>query len=551
MKRIILVLGLLLQFCFCNAQGWTYVGVGEWEDPFWIYDGNPWKSQVRVEESNSNPNVFRVTLWEGCQPIIHCNNPQKVYMETYSSPNSNGDLVTIIQICEENGWHMNYDDGQAKYLYGNLENNIVRIPGNYFMYYANDDIDGRAIGDANRNMIFKLPSNGDSSLQSGIYFGITAFNHLPKFMPIQLIDGSNKHKFQQFVNSQKMDDYTYLYYSVDQAIESMLSKTYPKDLQSAAIITFTDGNDDGSLEKAPNVSWTDTDYQRYVSNKIKNTAIQKNKVDAFSIGLKGKDIGDYNYALFKSNLLALASDNSKASEVSNMSEVEYKLNKIIDELQDSWQNKKVQVKINMRGTGDIIRFTLDKTRSEMNNNPENSKLWIEGVFSRDDLSLNNVVYHGFTSSSGTKVFAQQVKVDNKTKYQFTFEDLRDKNGDILKTGEINFWHKNSSTPAWQPHTEFGGGSDVKTETAYSSAVVMLVMDCSSSLGESDFTKLKSIVNSVISRLADKESSVESVIVDTPDMPIEYYNLNGIRVENPRNGIFIQRKGTEVKKVLIK
>lgn len=541
-----------MQVFFCKAETWTYIGLGEWEDPFWTKNGGPWKGKVKVEESNSQPNVFRVTMSEVWQVIVHCNDPQKVYVEPYTHITTAGNYFTVIQLCQENGWYSIDSNGDRHYLYGYIEDNVVKIKGSSFIYYEDDDVDGRQRCSTYRNLIFKLPSNGDASLKSGIYFGITAFNHLPRFMPLQVIDGSNKQDFQQFVNAQEMDDYTYLYYSVDEAIEALLSRNYPKDLNSVAIITFTDGNDDGSLEVAPNSSWTDIEYQSYISNKIKNTAVQRKKLEAFSIGLKGEDIGDYNYELFSSNLLALASDPIKATEVSNMSEVEYNLNQIIDQLQESWQNKKVQVKINMRGTGDIIRFTLDKTRSEMNNDPEKSDLWIEGVFSRDDLSLNNVIYHGFTSTSGDKVVAEQVKVDNKTKYQFTFENLRDNNGEILVTGEINFWHKNSSTPAWQPHTEFGGGSDVQTETEYSSAVVMLVMDCSSSLGESDFVKLKSVVNSVIERLADKKSNINIITLDDEDdAPVEYYNLNGIRVENPTNGIFIQRKGSKVNKILIR
>lgn len=537
------------------ADSWASIGKGFYKDPFWYMAGKPLSGEVDIEESYETPGYYRFkTLLGGSsEPYIYvnCANPNKVYVNPYTAVNTNGDSVTIIQLCEENGWWYINSDGQTQYLYGSIENNIATIPGNYFIRYFNDDTSGRELLSTNSNFILKLPSDGDRSLQSGIYFGITAFNHLPKFMPMQLIDGSNKKLFQQFVNSQEMDDYTYLYYSVDQAIKAILDKTYPKDLGSAAIITFTDGNDDGSLERAPDKSWTDIDYQGYISNKIKNTYIQRTKLEAFSIGLKGEDIGDYNYTLFKSNLFALASDDNKATEVNNMSEVEYTLNKIIDQLQKSWLNKKIQVKINMRGTGDKIRFTLDKTRAEMNNNPENSDLWIEGIFSREDLSLNDIVYHGFKSSSEKKVVAEQVTVAGKTKYQFTFENLRDGDGEVLKTGEINFWHKNSSTPAWQPHTEFGGDSDVKTETEYSSSVVMLVMDCSSSLGDRDFTKLKNVVNSVIERLADKKSVIEYVTIDEEDAPVEYYTLQGIRIKNPTSGIYIQRQGNNVKKIFIR
>lgn len=43
--------------------------------------------------------------------------------------------------------------------------------------------------------------------------------------------------------------------------------------------------------------------------------------------------------------------------------------------------------------------------------------------------------------------------------------------------------------------------------------------------------------------------IEDVVAE--DAPVEYFNLQGIRVENPSNGIFIRRQGNTVTKVLVK
>ncbi|MDE5877784.1 MAG: Omp28-related outer membrane protein [Muribaculaceae bacterium] len=40
-------------------------------------------------------------------------------------------------------------------------------------------------------------------------------------------------------------------------------------------------------------------------------------------------------------------------------------------------------------------------------------------------------------------------------------------------------------------------------------------------------------------------------IEAPDMEAEYYTLQGIRISNPENGIFICKKGSKVKKVVIK
>ena len=49
------------------------------------------------------------------------------------------------------------------------------------------------------------------------------------------------------------------------------------------------------------------------------------------------------------------------------------------------------------------------------------------------------------------------------------------------------------------------------------------------------------------------SDIEDIVVDadSSDAPVEYYNLQGIRVENPANGIYIRRQGSTITKVTIK
>lgn len=47
-----------------------------------------------------------------------------------------------------------------------------------------------------------------------------------------------------------------------------------------------------------------------------------------------------------------------------------------------------------------------------------------------------------------------------------------------------------------------------------------------------------------------QSGVESVEVSAEDAPVEYYNLQGVRVDNPTPGIYIQRQGNKVRKVRV-
>lgn len=46
------------------------------------------------------------------------------------------------------------------------------------------------------------------------------------------------------------------------------------------------------------------------------------------------------------------------------------------------------------------------------------------------------------------------------------------------------------------------------------------------------------------------ASVENLVVEDANAPVEYFNLQGIRVANPENGIFIRRQGAKATKVIL-
>lgn len=48
-----------------------------------------------------------------------------------------------------------------------------------------------------------------------------------------------------------------------------------------------------------------------------------------------------------------------------------------------------------------------------------------------------------------------------------------------------------------------------------------------------------------------QTAVETISVNDENAPVEFYNLQGIRVENPANGIFVRRQGNNVTKVVIR
>jgi hypothetical protein len=49
----------------------------------------------------------------------------------------------------------------------------------------------------------------------------------------------------------------------------------------------------------------------------------------------------------------------------------------------------------------------------------------------------------------------------------------------------------------------------------------------------------------------ESAGVGNVMVDNSNAPVEYFNLQGVRVANPTSGLYIRRQGTTTAKVLVK
>lgn len=68
-------------------------------------------------------------------------------------------------------------------------------------------------------------------------------------------------------------------------------------------------------------------------------------------------------------------------------------------------------------------------------------------------------------------------------------------------------------------------------------------DGSVRIGGENFTITKAVIS-------NPESGIDDINADR-NAAVEYFNLQGIRVDNPTNGIYIRRQGADVKKVIVK
>jgi len=74
-------------------------------------------------------------------------------------------------------------------------------------------------------------------------------------------------------------------------------------------------------------------------------------------------------------------------------------------------------------------------------------------------------------------------------------------------------------------------------------------------GKYNITFVVSLYNNATSlyviNFEDSTSGIDDIEADGTDVPAEYFNMQGVRVENPQNGLYIKRQGTTVTKVIIR
>jgi uncharacterized repeat protein (TIGR02543 family) len=171
--------------------------------------------------------------------------------------------------------------------------------------------------------------------------------------------------------------------------------------------------------------------------------------------------------------------------------------------------------------GTKIRFTFDNITD-----PGMSNFYIEGTYKRDSNPrlLENVVYQGLTSSSGTTVTG---RMDGVFIF-FTFENVSTTSGGSIPTSDTKQSTYVTSESKWQPNVEFGKAGDVVPIEEKKSAVIMLVLDCTTSLGDTKFASMKSAANGFIDILLGGT---------TPPTPSPYtvsFNANGGTGITPSN-----------------
>ena len=344
-----------------------------------------------------------------------------------------------------------------------------------------------------------LPSEGTDL--PGLYMGITGFNQQLYTKDISLLNRDTKGSFTNFVSSLSTQDATVLYYAVDKSLDALNDAPYPINLSNVAIVTFTDGLDQGSLMLTDKGYSSDVQYAAALSSRICSMMVHGCPLQAYSIGLKGSDVT--NDAMFMSSLHSLATGEDNVALVNDISEVTAQFNSIANHLVEKSSTYSHALTLTIPGisNGTRIRFTFDHISSTT---VAQSQCFIEGTFNLGNRSLTDVIYHGMACSNGTIVMPKSV---NGVYITYAFDDVvLDDPAQQIDKNIIKEWYWMADYNCWQLNSEFTPSciDNMEVETNYTSAIVMLVLDCSASLS-SVFYSLQSAAIKFINILSNYES----------------------------------------------
>ena len=357
-------------------------------------------------------------------------------------------------------------------------------------------------------------NGGNTSIGGGtqtgqIYLGIVGFSTNTQVRSIGVLSDTTKNQYLNFIDGLTMGDATALYYGVDTGLRMLDAAILPSDLVNASMVTFTDGFDTASRNLAlANFG------QYYATQEVYRDALKahiiastnfNNKtvsLTAYSIGLSGDDVKD-NLSAFDATLLALASHPDNKTRESSMALIEAKFSEIATNLTKVNESQAITLRIaNGINSGTRMRFTFNTAPAASSATVNASTFHIDATFVETftngslSYSLQDIECKGFTS-----VFPQTMIASRSTLTHafFTFDAIKTSPGNTVVPSSVRQWYYMSEV--WQADSEFGKfEEDVEVTVTRSSAVVMLVLDCTESLGAAVFAQMKTAAKSFINTL---------------------------------------------------
>lgn len=338
----------------------------------------------------------------------------------------------------------------------------------------------------------------------GSYVGLIGFNNQLYSKQIGLLTGSNLSQYTSFIDNLSTANGTILAHAVNGALDSLDLAPIPTKLNDVTLVTFTDGLDVGSWRMNKDYS-SSAQYLQAVSNRIGKTYIDGSLLTSYAIGIKGSDVTDEER--FDNDLKNLASDPSYVFNVKDMTEVRRKFRDIAAKIYHTYISYSLLLSLPAPDPDSRIRLTFDNI-----SDAGQSEYYLEGTYSFSDYGvLNNVSYCGVRCANGSTLISYPDGMFDI----FVLHNLETNLGERIVASNVKQWYYIPSSGKWQINSEFTPASGVTVTEDRNSAIIMLVLDCSSSLS-SNFSSIKSYAKEFLNVLAGKTTfSKPSVSANAP------------------------------------
>ncbi|MDR2648883.1 MAG: hypothetical protein LBB94_04100, partial [Clostridiales bacterium] len=366
----------------------------------------------------------------------------------------------------------------------------------------------------------KPAQSGAAGSNEGIYVGIIGFSgkvtditQNPDGSPALIpLDAPGQQTLLEYLARSYVpskSDGTALYYADHKAIANLTAMekngVLPKKIDSVTVITFTDGTDTSSTD-ADFVPIEDRDFRRrgtsaayrtYISQQLSSRRIAGVKINAWAIGVPGKDI--QNNIEFSQTLEAVASDPENVAEFKFVSEMNGSLVDIADGLNIYTPKMNLMFSTPAYPLNTMLRLTFDSNSTD----PDVSEYYVDARISWDEANKNYILTA--LDSYGIKL-ADKRRIEGKRTGTSIYYTLTLNND--FNEANVRQWYmqpgENSSY--WIQNSEFTSYKTADFMYERKSALVYLVLDCSSSLTEKEVDNIREAIGAFITKLYEISSS---------------------------------------------
>ena len=217
----------------------------------------------------------------------------------------------------------------------------------------------------------------------------------------------------------------------------------------------------------------------------------------------------------------------------------------------------------VKGATTFENLVIDFNNKSVNNNQEG-----QVEVGNANLTLNNVTFTGMPDDNKYAVYAKaqrrvtlnDVKGGASLLLKYDAGNNRWANATISGNNSVSFTMENAANQITVPdNAELTNTTPI--DITYKEGVIdpdnipentVVVKNCADPnkfFVTNTGLALKNANGNLILAKAG-QNGVEDVMAEDADAPVEWFNLQGIRVANPENGIYIRRQGSKVEKVVL-